>query len=167
MYTGIALGPTIGSLLLHFSGQILSVFYMALGLHILYSCFVWFILPESLTKSDMKLAKSRHADSRREALSDYDRGLFARFIRNARHLFSFLRPLAIFGPIEVVNGNGNITKGRRKDWNLTLLAVAYSFAVVLMVSLYEVHIHLILSCSSKGFLLLHISICRLDFRLEF
>lgn len=128
----MALGPTFGSILIRLTGRVLSVFYMGGFLHLLYSCLVWFIMPESLTKNDMALAKAKYADSLHGASLDRGHGLVAGFIKNAKGLFSFLRPLTIFGPIEEVNGNP--LKGRRKDWNLTLLAVAYGFMVALMVS---------------------------------
>lgn len=146
VFTGIALGPTLGSLLIRFTGQALSVFYLGGTLHLLYSCLVWFIIPESLTKSHMALAKTRYADSLGQVSldNDHDRGFVAVFLRNAQRLFSFLRPLAILGPIEEVNGNP--LKGRRKDWSLTLLAVAYGFTVALMVSLYS---HYLYSSNAK------------------
>jgi MFS family permease len=131
IFTGIALGPTIGGLLIRFTGQVLSIFYVAGCLHVMYSFLVWFIIPESLTKGHMELAKARYyADSLR---ADPDSGLVAGFTRIAQRLFSFLKPLAIFGPTEKVPGN-TTSKGRRKDWNLTLLAVAYGFTIALLVS---------------------------------
>ena len=60
----------------------------------------------------MELAQTRYADNLRGE-SDYS--LVAGFIRNAQRFFSFLGPLAIFGPTEKVNGN--TLKGQRKDWN--------------------------------------------------
>ena len=126
----MALGPTLGSLLIRFTGQALSVFYVAGCIHLVYSFMVWFIVPESLTKGQMELAKTRYAESLRvEPNSNLD----ARFTRTARRLLSFLIPLAILGPTE--KEPGNILKGRKKDWNLTLLAVAYGFTVAMMVSI--------------------------------
>ena len=126
----MVLGPSIGSLVIRFTGQVLSVFYMGGSLHLLYSCLVWFIMPESLSKGYMELAKSRYANSLRTA-SPNSNNSFG-FIRNTQRLFFFLRPLAILKPAEEVNRNA--LKGRRKDWNLTLLAAAYGFTVALMVS---------------------------------
>ena len=77
-----------------------------------------------------------YPDSRRGTSPDYDHGLFSGFIRSSQGLFSFLLPLAIFGPIEEVHEN--TSKGQR---NLTLLMAAYEFSVASMVSLYEVLIH--------------------------
>jgi hypothetical protein len=125
----MALGPTIGGLLIRFTGQGLSVFYLEGCLHLMYSFLVWFILPESLTKDHMELAMAKYADSLR---ADTGSSLVAGLSGTAQRVFSFLRPLAILGPTEEVPGYN--LKGRTKDWNLTLLAVAYGFTVALMVS---------------------------------
>jgi hypothetical protein len=77
----------------------------------------------------MELVKTRYADSLRV---DPDSSLDTRFTRIAQSLFSFLMPLTILGPNE--KKHGNALKGRRKDWNLTLLGVAYGFTVAMMVS---------------------------------
>ena len=133
IFTGVALGPTLGGLLIRFTGETLSVFYVAGCLHLMYSFMVWFIIPESLTNGQMEHAKTRYADSLR---ADPDSSLDARFTRNAQRLFSFLMPLAIFGPTE--EKSGNTLLGRRKDWNLTLLAVAYGFSAVMIVSVLKI-----------------------------
>ena len=148
LFTGTALGPSIGGLLIHFTGQVLSVFYLAGCLHLLYSCWVWFIIPESLTKGHMELAKIRYADRLHATSSDPDNGFIARFIRNSQRLFFFLRPLAIFGPIEDANRNG--LKGPKKDWNLTLLIAAYGFTVALMVSVLKCIFTKFLAVLQKG-----------------
>ena len=127
--TGVALGPTLGGLLIRFTGQVLSVFYMAGCLHLMYSLMVWFIIPESLTKGQMELAKARYANS---LPPDPDSSLDARFARITRRVFPFLMPLAILGPTE--KQPRNTTKRGRKDWNLTLLAVAYGLTVAMTVS---------------------------------
>jgi hypothetical protein len=124
----MALGPTLGGLLIRFTGQVLSVFYLEGCLHLMYSFLVWFIIPESLTKGHMELAKARYyADSLR---AGPDSSLVAGLSGTAQRVFS---PLAILGPT-AEEVPGNTLKGRTKDWNLTLLAVAYGFTVALMVS---------------------------------
>jgi hypothetical protein len=125
----LALGPTVGGLLIRFSGQALSVFYLAGFLHLVYSFMVWFIIPESLTKGQMELAKTRYANSLRV---DPGSSLDARFTRISRLFFSFLMPLSILGPTEK---RENTSKGPKKDWNLTLLGVAYGFTVAMMVGI--------------------------------
>ena len=126
----MALGPTVGGLLIRFTGHVPSVFYLAGSLHLMFCFLAWFVIPESLAKGHMELAKARYADSLPRA--DPDSSLVVKFIRIARRLFSFLKPLAILGPTEKVPGS--TLKGRRKDWNLTLLAVAYGFTIALAVS---------------------------------
>ena len=125
----MALGPTLGSLLTRFTGQALSVFYVGSCLHLMYSFMVWFIVPESLTKGQMELAQTRYADSLR---ADPNSRINARFTRTARRLFTFLMPLTILGPTE--KEPGSTLKGQKKDWNLTLLAVAYGFTIATLVS---------------------------------
>ena len=124
----MALGPTLGGLLIRFTGHALSVFYVGGCIHLMYFCMVWFIIPESLTKGQMELNKTRYANSLRV---DFDSSLDAWFTRIVRRLFSFLIPISILGPAK--KEPGNALKGRRKDWNLTLLAVAYGFTVAMMV----------------------------------
>jgi MFS family permease len=126
----MALGPTIGGLLIRFTGHVPSVFYLAGSLHLMFCFLAWFVIPESLAKGHMELAKARYADSLPRA--DSDGSLVVKFTGIAQHLFSFLRPLAILGPTEKVPGS--TLKRRRKDWNLTLLAVAYGFTIALTVS---------------------------------
>ena len=82
----------------------------------------------------MELAKARYADSL-VPRADADSSFVARFTRIAQRLFSFLRPLAILGPTEKVPGG--TLKGRKKDWNLTLLAVAYGFTIALIVGVFK------------------------------
>ena len=141
----MALGPTLGGLLIRFTGQVLPVFYMAGCIHVLYSFLVWFIIPESLTKGHMVLAKARYADSLRV---DPDSSLDARFTRIVQRLFSFLMPLAILGPTE--KEHRNALNGGKKDWNLTLLAVAYGFTVTMMVSVFRFIFNIHLNYASKA-----------------
>jgi hypothetical protein len=110
---------------------------MAGCFHLIYTFLVWFIVPESLTKGKMELAKTRYADSLVRLRTVPDSSLHARFTRIAQRLFSFLIPLAILGPSEKEPGN-TTSKGRRKDWNLTLLAVAYGFTIAMMVSVLKI-----------------------------
>ena len=111
---GGAIGPTIGSLLIQFTGQALSVFYLANCLHLLYS-FIWFVIPKLLTKGQLELAKTRYAEN---LCADPDStSLNARFTRTAQRLFSFLMPLVILGPNE--KDPINTLKGWKKDFHLT------------------------------------------------
>ncbi|KAJ7097761.1 major facilitator superfamily domain-containing protein [Mycena belliarum] len=126
VFFGLGFGPTIGSLLIRFTQNLLSVFYLAAGVHLSYAIMAWFLLPESLTKAQMHSAHLQHQESRR-LRSEEEVTLLVRFQR----LFDFLKPLTIFFP-EPVN---TAPKGRKCDWNLTLLAIAYAFTVSIMGSM--------------------------------
>lgn len=133
LFSGMAIGPTLGSLLIRFTGETLSVFYLATAVHLAYTMLVWTILPEPLTKEQMQNAKETYntellnAANGREQMSTTVR-LLVEFSR----LFTFLVPLAVFVPKQK-RATGNPLKKPKKDYNLALMAVAYGFTVSVMV----------------------------------
>ncbi|KAF8969597.1 major facilitator superfamily domain-containing protein [Flammula alnicola] len=134
LFIGIALGPTLGSLLIHVTGQTLSVFYVATGLHVLYSIFIWTILPESVSQKRMSHAKTKYALEVLEIANERERNPAISILVKARRLFAFLSPLTVFSPAEEENAIGNPLKGPKRDWNLTLLVLAYAFTISIMAS---------------------------------
>jgi len=132
MFSGMALGPTIGSLLIRFTGHVLSVFYIATACHILYSILVWFILPESVSKEQMAAAKVKYRTELEDNAIERERNPAMGILVKLRRLFAFLSPLTIFMPMDV-KVNGNPLKKPRKDWSLTLMALGYGFTISLMV----------------------------------
>ncbi|KAF9500505.1 MFS general substrate transporter [Pleurotus eryngii] len=129
MFTGVALGPALGSLLIRATHQTLSVFYAATVAHLIYASMVWFIVPESLTKRQMHEFKAKHIEN--EAIfRDRDRStnsLATEAIIQIRNLLRFLRPLAIFFPTMV-----ETKRGPRRDWSLALVAASYGFTISIM-----------------------------------
>ncbi|KAJ7510054.1 major facilitator superfamily domain-containing protein [Mycena galericulata] len=128
VFVGLGIGPSFGGLLVRYSHNLLSVFYVATAIHASYAILVWIALPESLTKAQMLSASVQYQEDQR-LLADQERTTLLRVQR----LFSFLKPLTLFfpAPVEV----GSSTKGRKWDWNMTLLAMAYGFTVSIMGSL--------------------------------
>ncbi|MCJ1287314.1 hypothetical protein MMC26_006662 [Xylographa opegraphella] len=59
LFTGIAIGPFIAGYIVKRTGDILSIFYIALGAHILFLVFILFIVPESLTKERQLAARQK------------------------------------------------------------------------------------------------------------
>ncbi|KZT35058.1 MFS general substrate transporter [Sistotremastrum suecicum HHB10207 ss-3] len=110
LFTGIGIGPTLGSFLIRATGDLLSVFYLATAAHIGYALFVFFIIPESLSKKSM-------LENRKRVSENHD-NQFGFFLR----VFSFLRPVATILPKRVVVP-GTVAQ-TRLDWNLTFLAAA-------------------------------------------
>ncbi|KAJ7087857.1 major facilitator superfamily domain-containing protein [Mycena epipterygia] len=131
VFAGVGLGPTIGGLLVRFTNNLLSVFYLATATHAAYAILAWFLLPESLTKTQMQAAHIQHQESMR-LLSDQESTVLLRIQR----LFTFLKPLTIFFPEPTERDpNASPFKGRKWDWNLTLLATAYGLTISIMGSL--------------------------------
>ncbi|KAJ7444922.1 major facilitator superfamily domain-containing protein [Mycena latifolia] len=128
VFIGLGFGPTIGGLLIRFTHDLLSVFYLATAVHASYAILSWFFLPESLTKTRMQAAYVQHQESLR-LLNEEEVTPLIRFQR----LFTFLKPLTIFFPEPVkTNHNHSPLKGRKWDWNLALLAASYGFTISIM-----------------------------------
>ncbi|KAF8506172.1 major facilitator superfamily domain-containing protein [Hysterangium stoloniferum] len=122
---GAAFGPAFGSSLIRATGDLLSVFYIALITHVLFIMLVAFVIPESLTKSSMRKARNR-----REALQQVDNATNKIASNQPRwavvkwrssvlfgKLLVPLKPLAIFAPHIRADGKG-------KDYNLLFLVLA-------------------------------------------
>jgi MFS family permease len=123
VYTGVAIGPAFGGLLIRQSGDILTVFYYAFATHLSFASMVWFVVPESLAPTQLSRAKAAYKESKTQISG----GIFA-------HLASFLAPIQLFKPVTVATGDNPLK--RRKDWNLTLLAAAHGLVIMLIVSEY-------------------------------
>ncbi|KAG6908765.1 hypothetical protein DXG01_003377 [Tephrocybe rancida] len=126
LFAGMAIGPTLGGLLVRFSGSPLSVFYAALGVHVVYALMVYLVLPESLLKSQMEKSREKYAAELRETSQSSAAGVLGQ----VKRLFAFLSPLSVFLPElkEQVPGE-NPLKRRKRDWTLTLVAGVYALAV--------------------------------------
>ncbi len=120
VFLGFALGPTFGGLLIRATGQTISVFYVATSLHLCYALLIWLIIPESLTHAQRRKSAIKHHES------DPQAGVL-------RRLFGFLSPLSVFLP-EMNGAHRHPLKHPKRDWNLTLIAVAYGLTLSMMVS---------------------------------
>ncbi|KAI9453161.1 MFS general substrate transporter [Lactarius psammicola] len=111
LFTGVALGPTVGGLVERLSGKPYVVFYIALGSHAITACFFWLVVPESLLPAQM--------DAARRAQRAPNRGHFPSW------LFGFFAPLTVFAPVARKDG---VTpqKFLKKDWSLTWLALSFA-----------------------------------------
>lgn len=118
VFLGFALGPTFGGLLIRATGQTISVFYVATSLHLFYALLIWLIIPESLTHAQRRKSAIKHHES------DPQAGVL-------RRLFGFLSPLSVFLP-EMNGADRHPLKHPKRDWNLTLIAVAYGLTLSLM-----------------------------------
>jgi MFS family permease len=132
MFVGVAVGPTFGSLLVRATGQALSVFYVAVIFMLLYSFFLWFILPESITEQQMTQARANYSDELLRAAQP-EPNFTAALLHKIRRAVTFLSPLSIFLPSSLESPNNAANKHMR-DWTLTLLALAYGCTISTMVT---------------------------------
>ncbi|KDN51795.1 hypothetical protein RSAG8_00343, partial [Rhizoctonia solani AG-8 WAC10335] len=125
VFAGAALGPSLGSLLNSYSNDLLSTFYIAMVMHIIYVILMVCIIPESL--SDEARAEARE-------LYEADMKLHPKTIWGSLwRLTSFVRPLGVFVPRRFPIERGVQRSG---DWNLALLGVAAA-AVAINVGSYH------------------------------
>lgn len=124
MFTGVAVGPVLGGLLIRSTGTILSVFYFASILHGIYAIFILFILPESLTR-----ARARGAHLRREQ-EKANQAPSGRALGVVKSIAKFFSPLVVLLPENSLNP----LKRRERTWNLFFIAIAYGLNTSVMVS---------------------------------
>ncbi|THH30371.1 hypothetical protein EUX98_g3826 [Antrodiella citrinella] len=130
LFCGLAFGPTIGGLIVKFTGSPLSVFYLSTGVHTAYALGIWFIVPESLSAAQKR--ESRRAYEASVAKGKQD-AIDSPILYRLKSIFGFLSPLSVLWSIpDGSNTSPNPLKSRKKDWSLILMALSYSFAILLM-----------------------------------
>ncbi|KAK9478554.1 major facilitator superfamily domain-containing protein [Lipomyces japonicus] len=155
LYGGMAIGPTIASLMVNKTGSVITFFYFGVFLQLLFIFSVIFIIPESLPKEMKHNAQEVH---RQKILAKRDNNNSSQnsWTFNLKR-FNFLKPLSAFYPND---GTRPIIKR-----NLVLLAVLDCMAVgnsyseltaVLMYSEYAFK----WSTVETGYYLTTIGICR-------
>ena len=60
LFAGLAIGPILAGKLTVWTGSVLSIFYIALVFHVVLICFIWFVVPESLSKKRRMAAKEKY-----------------------------------------------------------------------------------------------------------
>ena len=118
LFAGIALGPLLSGFVVKATGQILSVFYLAIAAHSVYTIWLLFIVPESLSKERQRTARKKfqdHADAAALSLEELDAGFAAHFLPMGLKFVNVLSPLSVLWP----NAPGTNPKLR---YNLVFLA---------------------------------------------
>ncbi|KAK0565215.1 hypothetical protein OC861_003890 [Tilletia horrida] len=75
MFGGLALGPILGGFIVEFTGDILSVFYLAFLAHVVYLLFVFFILPESVSPERKAAAERERQLAQEKARAELEEQL--------------------------------------------------------------------------------------------
>ncbi|KAL4246070.1 hypothetical protein ABKN59_003276 [Abortiporus biennis] len=127
LFTGMAFGPTIGGLLVKYTGNPLVIFYITTGIHLTYNVTMWFVVPESLPREKMLEARRVYNEEKAQDRAS-SRGFFS--YSRFKGLFSFLNPLKLllFAPEDP---STNPLKAK-KDQSLTFVSLSYGFAIMLM-----------------------------------
>jgi MFS family permease len=131
MFIGFAVGPTFGSFVIHATGSTISIFYVAACFHFVYALVMWFVLPESVSAARQRYSAAKYHSELNLAQQDREAST-SKVLVHVTRLFAFLSPLSIFSPRIPVHG-GNPLKSRKKNWNLTLLALGFGFTISVMV----------------------------------
>ncbi|KAG9237981.1 major facilitator superfamily domain-containing protein [Amylocarpus encephaloides] len=93
LFSGIALGPlAVAFIIENEYGTLLTIFYIALGIHAFFILFVLLVVPESLSKKRQNLAQEKHAAERARISADGYTWLWAYKTAN------ILEPLKILWP---------------------------------------------------------------------
>lgn len=128
LFIGVAFGPTLGALLIREAGLIY-IFFVTTIVHIAYTLYVWFILPESVSKESQRASAQQYQESL-EVTTHERRGSRIRAL--LKRMSAFLTPLAVFYPYRTKT-NGNPLKAPTRDWSLVFIALAYGFTTSIMV----------------------------------
>ncbi|KAJ6532748.1 major facilitator superfamily domain-containing protein [Mycena vulgaris] len=128
LLAGIGVGPILGSLIVRVTHNIISVFYMAAAFRIVQTCFIWFLIPESLPAAQMQRALAKHQEI---SISTHNRT--PSFY--VQRLFFFLKPLSVLLPEKISIEHSS--RGWRRDWNLPILILAYGLMLLASASLFN------------------------------
>ncbi|EIW85094.1 MFS general substrate transporter [Coniophora puteana RWD-64-598 SS2] len=132
MFSGMALGPLIGGILISTTGQTLSVFYLAAAVHAAYIVFINAIVPESLTPARRVAARAAHRSAAlKKAAAAKIQVRSVRLLSVLAGILGFLTPLAVLGPITVSDKQGRA----KRNWSLLYLAVSYGLTVSIIASM--------------------------------
>ena len=109
LFSGVALGPLIAAFLVRVTGQLITIFYASLGVHAFFVFFVFFVVPESLSKKRRQLARERSAAEGERLIWDGYTWIWA------------LRKSNILAPLKILWPTGSGSSGHLRA-NLILLS---------------------------------------------
>ncbi|TCD62171.1 hypothetical protein EIP91_007254 [Steccherinum ochraceum] len=127
-FIGLAIGPTVGGLIVRHTGSSLSVFYISGTFNLLVLAFITFAIPESLTASQKAKSRRQYEESIAKGKRDaVDAPVLYRFKR----IFGFLSPLTVIWTApETPVGNPLKAKSKIGDWSLVLMAASHGVAML-------------------------------------
>ncbi|KAF8610529.1 MFS general substrate transporter [Ceratobasidium sp. AG-I] len=115
IFAGMALGPSFGSFISSYTQNIMIIFYINVVFDLIYTLFVAFVVPESMSPEALRNA----AESRRRSASSSDTPWWKIF---ARKLLVLVAPLGMFLPRTIQKSAGR----KLRDWNATFIGLAFA-----------------------------------------
>lgn len=134
LFGGIALGPIIAGLIITATDQILPIFWLALGCHLIFLFCLLFIIPESLSANRQRAAREKYSIELAELTNDRQHNSWLRGTQNA--VRDFWQPLTVFYP----TGEGSSPALRRNL--ISLAAIDTILFGIAMGAVYVVIIYL-------------------------
>ena len=129
----MAIGPTLCSILVKASGTPAAAVVLVLVVHIFNLAAILFVIPESLSearKTENKQLRQEANARSRERSADSGTSIRSKLLSYATKAFSFVKPLAIVGPIGIVTGSGRV----HRDFSMTFIAISACFASIILAS---------------------------------
>lgn len=120
-FTGLAFGPLIAGYLVKWTGTLLSIFYVALGCHIFFILFIFFVTPESLSKKRQMLARQKHQKDKEILAESIQARLEGTVVRTLPVWVSRLVSANPLEPLRILVPSGPHRKRLRR--NMVLLAL--------------------------------------------
>ena len=124
-YAGSTIGPILGGFLTQQTSTVMTPFYAATAMHLAYASIAWFGMPESISKATMAHARRRYANELASVVN-VDVNPFRRQIMIFTKSFWDSFPLNVLTPRRRRNS-------RKRDWNLTYLAISAALINAVMV----------------------------------
>ncbi|KAG9087030.1 hypothetical protein FRC07_012928, partial [Ceratobasidium sp. 392] len=115
IFGGMAFGPSLGSLITGFTQNIMVIFYINVVFDAIYTIFVAFILPESMSPEALRSASESRKLAESHSKSSWWRETIGK-------LLTVVAPLTMFLP-RVVSRSGS---RKRYDWNPTFVGLAFA-----------------------------------------
>ncbi|CAG8668226.1 2180_t:CDS:2, partial [Racocetra persica] len=120
IFIGFAIGPLLGGIILKFTDNLLSGFYVNLTIYIAFCIFVIFILPESLSKetSDKNILQQKHMKDALKRKSKHFIWIW--------HIIDMFKPLLLFLPRKTrIQSDNNATIQQLSEARKTVTSIAF------------------------------------------
>jgi MFS family permease len=110
-FIGIAIGPIVAAYLVEATSSILSVFYLALSIHLCFLCYVLVLMPESLSRKRQLAAREK----------------FNMEPRDGRHILTRIKSANVLEPLKILYPTG---EGSSPQLRMNLLALSAVSAIM-------------------------------------